>query len=206
MRVKAVAIKVRDMFEGLQLKAEPLTPPKPQLEPAVEPYARTEQKVREMGLAGVPMSDGLRAMHERDEAALDAIRHGAARDLRNAWRADLKLLDTMARGDVRQARALLDEAERVRADPAYRADRFVAEWTRLRKQQEHAKHWGEEHKLPKINAGMAGLAKSLERDAQMESLLRPRARELGVLLPFERELSRELSHWFGLERGRGLER
>ena len=207
-RAKAIAVKVRDMFEGLQLKAEPLTPPKPQLEPAVEQYARTVHKVREMGLARVPMSDGLRAAHERDEAALDAIRPGAARDLRNAWRADLKLLDTMARGDVRQARALLDEAERVRSDPAYRADRFVAEWTKLRKQQEHARFWGEEHKLPKINAGMAGLAKSLERDAQMESLLRPRARELGLGIGMEpgRGLSRELSDWFGLSRGRGLSR
>jgi hypothetical protein len=112
----------------------------------------------------------------------------------------------MARGDVRQARALLDEAERVRNDPAYRADRFVAEWTRLRKQQEHARFWGEEHRLPKINAGMAGLAKSLERDAQMESLLRPRARELGLGIGMEPErgLSRELSDWFGLSRGRGL--
>jgi Ti-type conjugative transfer relaxase TraA len=207
-RVKAIAIKVRDMFEGLQLKAEPLTPPKPQLEPAVEQYARTVQKVREMGLARVPMSDGLRAMHERDEAALDAIRPGAARDLRNAWREDLKLLDTMARGDMRQARALLDEAERVRTDPAYRAERFVEEWTKLRKQQEHARFWGEEHKLPKINAGMAGLAKSLERDAQMESLLRRRTRELGLGIGMEPErgLSRELSDWFGLSRGRGLSR
>ncbi|WP_339710372.1 Ti-type conjugative transfer relaxase TraA [uncultured Sphingosinicella sp.] len=207
-RVREVAIKVRDMFEGLQLKATPIQVPKPQLEPAVEQYARTVHKVREMGLAGVPMSEPLRVLHERDEAALDAIRPGAARDLRNAWRADLNLLDTMARGDVRQARALLDEAERVRSDPAYRADRFVAEWTRLRKQHEHARFWGEEHKLPKINAGMAGLAKSLERDAQMESLLRPRARELGLGIGMEPErgLSRELSDWFGLSRGRGLSR
>jgi ATP-dependent exoDNAse (exonuclease V) alpha subunit len=36
--------------------------------------ARTVHKVREMGLARVPMSEPLRAMHERDEAALDAIR------------------------------------------------------------------------------------------------------------------------------------
>ena len=53
---------------------------------------------------------------------------------------------------------------------------------------------------------MAGLAKSLERDAQMESLLRPRARELGLGIGMEpgRGLSRELSDWFGLSRGRGL--
>lgn len=208
--VKEIAVKVRDMFVGLQLKITPIQTPRPQLEPAVEQYARTVHKVREMGLARVPMSDGLRAMHERDEAALDAIRSGAALDLRNAWRADLKLLDTMARGDARQARALLDEAERVRSDPAYRADRFVAEWTRLRKQQEHAKYWGQDHKLTQINAGMAGLAKSLDRDAQMESLLRPRARELGLGLGIGMEpargLFRELSDWFGLSRGRGLSR
>jgi len=207
-RVKEITTKVRDMFEGLQLKAEPLKPPKPQLEPAVEQYARTVHKVPEMGLARVPMSDGLRAMHERDEAALDAIRPGAARDLRNAWRADLKLLDTMARGDVRQARALLDEAERYRTDPAYRADRFVEEWTRLREQQRHAKHWGQDQKLPQIHAGMRELAHSLERDAQMESLLRRRTRELGLGIGMEPErgLSRSLSDWFGLSRGRGLER
>ncbi|MFB2351686.1 hypothetical protein, partial [Priestia megaterium] len=51
-RVREVAIKVRDMFEGLQLKATPIQVPKPQLEPAVEQYARTVHKVREMGLAG----------------------------------------------------------------------------------------------------------------------------------------------------------
>lgn len=52
---------------------------------------------------------------------------------------------------------------------------------------------------------MTGLAKSLERDAQMESLLRPRARELGLIRPFERELSRELTHWYedGNEGGNG---
>ncbi len=201
-RVKEIAVKVRDMFEGLALKAEPIKAPKPQLEPAVERYARTVRSIREMGLAGVSMNDSMRAVHQRDEAALDAIRPGAARDLRNAWRQDLKLLDMMARGDVRQARAILDEVERVRTDPAYRAERFVEEWTKLRKQQEHAKFWAQEHKLPQINASMAGLAHSLERDAQMESLLRPRAKELGLFLPFERELSRELTHWFGLGRGR----
>ncbi len=138
------------------------------------------RSIREMGLTGVSMNGSMRAVHERDEAALDAIRPVAAHDLRNTWRADLKLLDTIARGDVRLARAMLDEVERVRSDPAYRAERFVEEWTKLRKQQEHAKFWAQEHKLPKINADMAGLAKSLERNAQMESLLRPRAKELGL--------------------------
>lgn len=32
---------------------------------------------------------------------------------------------------------------------------------------------------------MAGLARSLERDTQIESFLHPRARELGLFLPFE---------------------
>lgn len=52
-------------------------------------------------------------------------------------------------GHVLQARAVLGEAERYRSDPAYRADQFVAEWTRLRLQA-RAKFRGEKHKLPKI--------------------------------------------------------
>ena len=44
--------------------------------------------------------------------------------------------------------------------------------------------------------------------ATINTLLRPRARELGLGIGMEPErgLSRELSDWFGLSRGRGLSR
>lgn len=54
--------------------------------------------------------------------------------------------------------------------------------------------------------GVDGLARSLERDVQMEPLLRPRAREFAFERQEEPELSRELSHWLGLGRGQGPKR
>lgn len=47
---------------------------------------------------------------------------------------------------------------------------------------------------------------SLERDAQMESLLQGREKELGISMDFERgmSISEQLSLSHGLGRGRGL--
>jgi hypothetical protein len=48
------------------------------------------------------------------------------------------------------------------------------------------------------------MAKSLERDPQMESLLRNRSRELGLPIAMGRGLGRDLVDYLGLGRGRGL--
>lgn len=49
---------------------------------------------------------------------------------------------------------------------------------------------------------MAGMAKSLERDAQLESLLRRRTLELGLGEELTRELSRDLAATLSFERSR----
>jgi hypothetical protein len=53
---------------------------------------------------------------------------------------------------------------------------------------------------------MGDMAKSLERDPQMESLLANRKRELGISFDSGRSLGRELAfiHGIDLGRGRGL--
>jgi hypothetical protein len=57
---------------------------------------------------------------------------------------------------------------------------------------------------------MAGMGKSLERDPQMESILRNRTRELGLGIDRSRDLSRDLAnaipHDLGRSISRGLER
>jgi hypothetical protein len=50
------------------------------------------------------------------------------------------------------------------------------------------------------------LAKSLERDPQVESLLRRRTNELGMPPFVEKPLSQALPGWIGFGRGRGLSR
>src|SRR3546814_8183481 len=51
---------------------------------------------------------------------------------------------------------------------------------------------------------MAGMAKSLERDAQMESVLRARKPELGLHIETGRQLSHDLASSVGIEVARGL--
>jgi hypothetical protein len=51
---------------------------------------------------------------------------------------------------------------------------------------------------------MAGMAKSLERDAQVESLLRGRKQELGLDFDTGRKLAHDLAGSVGIEMGRSL--
>ncbi len=52
-------------------------------------------------------------------------------------------------------------------------------------------------------AEMGNMAKSLERDPQMESLLANRKRELGIAFDSGRSLGRELAFTHGIDFGRG---
>jgi hypothetical protein len=53
---------------------------------------------------------------------------------------------------------------------------------------------------------MTGMAKSLERDPQVESLLRRRSSDLGIPPFTEKPLSQTLPEWIGWGRGWGLSR
>src|SRR3546814_6176820 len=68
---------------------------------------------------------------------------------------------------------------RVRVDPALRADRFVERWQGLSADRDRLYRAGDMSGREKAGQEMAGMAKSLERDPQVESLLRGRSRELG---------------------------
>jgi hypothetical protein len=68
----------------------------------------------------------------------------------------------------------------VRADPNLRADRFVERWQQLRQDRDRLYRAGDMTGREKAGKEMAGMAKSLERDPQVESILRGRTRELGL--------------------------
>ena len=51
---------------------------------------------------------------------------------------------------------------------------------------------------------MAGMAKSLERDAQVESLLRGRTRELGIDAAMGRSVARDLADSVSFDHGKSL--
>lgn len=107
----------------------------------------------------------------------------------------------------RSIRVLQMEAE-MRADPIKRADRFVDDWTRMNGRRIGAERSGDTATANRLRDQMGAIAKTIERDPQMESLLRNRRLALGLSRgpgwDIERKLSQELGASIGLERPRGI--
>lgn len=160
-------------------------------------------RVREQELEENPRQLGA---FQAARQALDELRPDAARDLRAAFARDMQMIDETAAGDTRGATRAMDWERRYRTDPQLRADHFVKSWRQLGDRHEMFERRGDERGAGRVAAQMTGLAKGLERDPQVESLLRNRDKDLGVPPYLERPLSQALPDWIGWGRGRGLER
>lgn len=170
---------------------------------AVQRHARTVAAIWKMQDKGLPVLPHQRAELDKAREAMNATGKHAAQDMERAYRRDPGLVSDAAGGRTAQAiRATQVEAE-VRTDPDKRADRFVEKWHKLHGQYRSAHARGDYDAIGRARSDMAGLAKSLERDAQVESVLRGRKQELGI--PFEtgRQLSHDLASSVGIEMGRG---
>jgi hypothetical protein len=135
---------------------------------------------------------------------LDAVQPRAAQDLAAAFAADPALIDDAAKGRTTTAiRAMQMEAE-LRTNPELRADRFVQSWQQLRARHEKLGGWQNEASRKSVEQAMTAMGKSLERDPQLESLLRTRARQLGLPGRDDQSLSQSISDWLGRSRSRGI--
>jgi Ti-type conjugative transfer relaxase TraA len=103
-------------------------------------------------------------------------------------------------------RALQLETE-LRVNPNRRADRFVERWQELDQTRQHQYQVGDMSGYRATRSAMGDMARSLERDPQLESILANRKRELGIAFDSGRRLGIELAftHGIDLGRGRGLE-
>ena len=95
------------------------------------------------------------------------------------------------------------EAE-MRNNPAMRADRFVERWQSLHRQKLQLDNAGDAAGSKRLTSHMGEYAKGLERDPQVDSLLRNRKHELGIGGSGGSSLSHELADSVGLGRGRNL--
>ena len=171
---------------------------------AVERYAWAAADVGQMREQGLPILPHQRVALEKAGKALDAIRpHGSA-DLSSALQRQRSLAREAADGRSQGAiRAMQLEAE-IRIDPAKRADRFVSDWQRLGQARTTMQQGGDTDSVKRVSGRMADMAKGLERDPQVESLLRNRTRELGIDKDIARDLSRELAASVSFERTRSI--
>ena len=175
---------------------------------AVARHARAVSDIWKMQDKELPVLPHQRSELDRARAAVSAIGEDAAKDLEQAYGRDPTLAPEAAGGRVQRAiRAMRLEAE-IRADPEKRADRFVEDWRKLDRRYRAAYAEGDHQSVKRLRAGMGAMAKSLERDAQMESVLRGRRHDLGIDFDAGRKLVHDLAASVGFEmtRRRGIGR
>ncbi|MEG3089644.1 Ti-type conjugative transfer relaxase TraA [Sphingomonas sp. PB4P5] len=209
---KAVPEKVRGMFDGLRLSVKA---PEPEVQEPTDSiaavrdrtiarHARAVQAIFTMqDRGGDAAPDQLRDLGEarRD---LNNLRQHAATDAESAYSRDASLAPEAARGDTERARLAIIREREVRTNPELRADGFVERWNRLSAGAERAYASGDYERRRALQDDMRGMAKSLERDPQMESILANRKQQLGIQFETGRKLGAELAFNHGIDLGRGL--
>lgn len=172
---------------------------------AIARHARIIDQMRFSHSVGNPYTAKQRAELDVSSDTLEAIRPHAVRDLESAFVADRALIKEAANGRTQAAvRAMQLEGE-MRANPELRADTFVQRWQALDRQRRSLLEYHETTRANRVADRMIGLAKSLERDPQLESILRQRKLTLdGHPLP-ARNLGQTLGEWIGRTRSRGIE-
>lgn len=170
----------------------------------LERHARASADVIRMQDRGLPVLAHQRRALEQAREAMGKIGPHAARDLERVYVRDPALAGETASGRTQRAIRVLQLEAEVRADPRLRADRFVERWQGLERQRSDLHHAGDMTGARQVRDRMGAMAKNLERDPQMESLLRARRPELGLPAEIGRSVSQSLSQYLGLGRGRGL--
>ncbi|RYY23403.1 MAG: Ti-type conjugative transfer relaxase TraA [Sphingomonadales bacterium] len=209
--VRKVPEKVRGMFDGLRLPVgravEPARSPEDEARQArrniVQRHARAVVSIFDSFYKGDAANPD--QVQEISEARkdLNGVREHASHDLETAYKKDPPLASEAAGGTFTRAmRAMQLEAE-IRIDPARRADRFVERWNKLSGMADRAYVTGDMAARKSARNEMAGMAKSLERDPQLESLLAARKVELGISIDTGRKLGAELAFNHGIDFGRG---
>jgi Ti-type conjugative transfer relaxase TraA len=169
---------------------------------AVERYARAQADIDRMHAKDLPV---LRHQHDalaRAGEALGAIGPHARGDLAAAFERQPDLVAQAAQGNSQAAIRAMNHETDIRIDPAKRADRFVDDWQKLQQQRSRSLSRGEQRAASRFAGEMGAMAKSLERDAQVESILRTRKAALGIDAHSVRSVGQELAAIADLGRGR----
>lgn len=135
--------------------------------------------------------------------AFEEVRSHGWRDAEAAYKKNPELAREAGSGQVRRAVQALQLETELRTDPQRRADRFVARWHELKRSSERQYREADMSGYKATRSAMGDMAKSLQRDPQLESILASRKRELGIGYDTGRRLGAELAFTHGIDLGRG---
>ncbi|QHO73485.1 Ti-type conjugative transfer relaxase TraA [Bradyrhizobium sp. CCBAU 051011] len=223
---KVVPERVRNIFDGLRPSAEAVpgtdNARKPRREAperkAVEDPEGALRKARTKALirharavnaifdmqdqGGEASPEQVKELQEAREV-FEEVRPYGSHDAEAAYKKDPELaLEAASGNSARAVRALQLETE-LRTDPGRRADRFVERWQKLDHTSQRQYQAGDIAGYKAARSAMGDMAKSLERDLQLESILANRKRDLGIAFESGRRLGQELAFTHGIDIGRG---
>ena len=227
-QAKAPAEPKRSMFEGLKLTPSlkidrpapvPAVPQKvvpmpaaapgidaldPSLGRAVTRHARIVHAILEHQRQFFPVSAEQRTELGHTRAALNRFQPDTSRYLESAFARDRQLIQDCANGRTQEAIKAMQLEREMEHDPTMRADVFVQRWQALDRQRRALMRGYEDSKANKVADRMLGMAKSLERDPQVESILRNRKAALNLPEVLKKGVGQTLADMVGAGRSRGI--
>ena len=166
-------------------------------------HARAVDAIFEMQERGGKASPEQVMELQEARKVFEEVRPYGSHDAEAAYKKNPELALEAASGNpTRAIRALQLETE-IRTDPARRADRFVERWRELGQTSQRQYQAGDMSGYKATRAAMGDMAKSLERDPQLKSILANRKAELGIQIESGRRLGLELAFSHGIDLGRG---
>ncbi|MEH2549392.1 Ti-type conjugative transfer relaxase TraA [Bradyrhizobium sp. AZCC 2262] len=223
---RVVPERVRNMFDGLRPSAEAVpgtdSARRPEREAserktaedpeaalrkartkALTRHARAVDAIFEMQERGGKASPAQVKELQEARKVFEEVRPYGSQDAEAAYKKKPELVREAAGGQVNRAiRALQLETE-LRTDPSRRADRFVERWQKLDQASQRQYEAGDISGYKATRSAMGNMAKILERDPQLESILANRKQELGIAFESGRRLGQELAFTHGIDIGRG---
>ena len=171
---------------------------------AIEKHARSVEDIFEMQDAKLPTLPDQRASLQEARKTLNAINPHYSKDLERAYSTNASLTQETASGNPRRAIQVLQVEAEIRANPELRADRFVQRWQALSRQRDDLWKRDELSTRQRLTATMGEMARGLERDPQVDSILRNRQKDLGLAPGLDQSVTRSLLIQLGLQRQRDL--
>ena len=211
---KAPPGPARDLFAGLTLAPRAIESVMPPEEVSREPsialsaatvrHAQIVQAMRFAHSLENPYTKAQRQELAASRAALETIRPHARLDLETAFSNNLGLIREAAEGRTAATLRAMQLETEIRRNPQLRADTFVQRWQALERQRRLLLRDHETTRANAVGDRMLGMAKSLERDPQVESILRNRKAQLGLPEAAGRDVGQSLADLVGRGKSRGL--
>nr|WIE89581.1 Ti-type conjugative transfer relaxase TraA [Mesorhizobium sp. WSM4875] len=140
--------------------------------------------------------------------AFEQVRPHGWRDAETAYVKNPELVREAGAGRVNRIVLALQLETEIRTgldnDLGRRADRFVERWQKLERTSQGQYQAGDMSGYKSTRTAMSDMAKSLERDPQLESLLANHKKALGIQVESGRRLGVELAFNHGIGSGRGI--